>query len=104
MTNKKVPDINIVDLSKKREQKEQEENKIPDVIIEKLERIVSKAKEGKLQSIVVNFDYEIEDSEKDDGNTGSMYYNKNQSPLEILGTIEIMKNQVFHMIFSSSKE
>jgi hypothetical protein len=96
----KPKDLNIVDLAKKREEKKKEEEKIPDVIVEKLKTICEKAEGGKLRSVVMNFDYEVEDDDdEDDGNSGSMFYNKSHNPLEVLGTVEVMKSQVFHMIF-----
>lgn len=108
MTDKKIPNINIVDLSKKREERKKEEDKVPAEIVKKIEDILQKAKDGKLVSIVMNFRYDIEDDEKDDekddGNHGSMYYNKSQSPLEVLGTVEMMKAQVFQLIYQDYME
>jgi hypothetical protein len=99
MTNKKPPDINIIDISQRREEKKKEAEKVPIEIIEKLETIVQKAKADKLVSIVMNFNYKLDKDEEDDGNHGSMYYNKSRSGLEVLGTVEMMKSQVFQLIY-----
>jgi hypothetical protein len=95
----KSKDINIVDLSKKREEAKKEREKIPEPLIEKLRKVVQKAEEDKIRSLVLNFDYETEEDEEDDGSSGTMFFNKTQSPLEIIGVIEVMKSQAFHMLF-----
>lgn len=87
---KKIKDINIIDLSKEREKIEEEQNRTPEIVIEKLEMLVEKAKEGKLNIAIVHFDYDIEEEEGDRG--GTLLWNKNNNILEILGLIEIIKD------------
>lgn len=99
MTDK---DINIVDLSEKRKEKEIEENKLPEFAVKKLKYILEKADEGKLNSLIVSF--AIDDDEKDEqqGDGGTLFFSRKNSILEVIGTLEIMKANAFEIFFAAS--
>ena len=96
MTQKKDTDspndLRVVDFQKAKDHAEKEENKLPDFFIEKIETLLEKAKEGKIQNLVLHFDFGDE-VENDDGEIvgGTLLWNRSRNAAELIGIVEIIK-------------
>lgn len=103
MTNKKDPkDIDIIDLTKRREELEEEKEKLPEFALNKLRLLLDKAEKGKVRSLVINFSFDDEGDQEDAG--GTLFFNKSQSALKILGVIELMKVTALDLLLTHAYE
>jgi len=99
--------LNIVDLSQAREKVEKEKQQLPPFILDELKILLEKAQNQKLKSLVINYVFEEEETEteeEDDNTGGTIFFNKRESILEILGTIEIMKATAFDILYRNRYE
>jgi hypothetical protein len=103
MTNKEPEDINIISLSDRKKKKEEEQNKVPDSVIEKLEHVLKMAKENKLILLAVSFEHEPEKKESDTEG-GTFFYSECSNAYEVLGFIDVMKDTAFDLLFSRGEE
>lgn len=68
------------------------EEKVPEFVTEMLELILEQSKKGTLRTIVCHFTHEPDTKEEDPHAGGTLFWNHNHNPLEILGLLEIMKS------------
>jgi hypothetical protein len=79
--------------------KRSKEEEIPKFIAETLELILTKVKEGKLKTIICHFNHQ--EKEEDMLQGGTMFWNYNQNPVEILGLMEVMKSSALDFVHDS---
>jgi len=89
---KKKNNLILVDFKKAKEEKE----KIPEFLLEKIELLLVKAKEGKLRTAIIHFDFIPDDDEEHDEDNptiigGTLLWNHVHNGLELLGLIETIK-------------
>lgn len=78
--------------------KKPKEDEVPKFVVELLEKMLAKAKEGKLKTIITHFNYQEGEDEKFHG--GTIFWNESGNPIEILGLAELVKSVALDYVYS----
>jgi hypothetical protein len=87
----------IVDLTKYKRKKKEEEERPPEFVMEKVQMLLDKAKEGKLTVAIVHFMYKTEKNEEDpdEEEGGTLMWHKENNAIELLGLTDLIKSVAF---------
>ena len=70
----------------------------PAFVIEILEKVLAKAKEGKLKTLITHFGFVQDDTEEYQG--GTVLWNDSGNAVEMVGVTEILKHMAMDYVFS----
>jgi len=88
----KPPELKLLDFNKMKT----EDEKPPEILMEKLQLMNDKAKAGKLKNVVLHFDYENDEGETEGG---TMLWHRENNALELLGLSEVVKSAALQFAF-----
>jgi len=80
--------------------KKPQEEEVPKFVVELLEKMLEKAKAGTLKTFIAHFNYQDKEEENYEG--GTVFWNENNNPIEILGLTEIIKNVALDYVYGAS--
>lgn len=93
----------VINLSDRKEKIEKEELQLPEIIIKKLKHLYEMALVGKVESLILNYEYILTDEELEDPNVddvgATLFFNQASNLREIIGDIEIMKRTAMDLLF-----
>jgi len=93
--------LSVVDLSKVRQQKEEELSKIPDDFLDEVKNLLSKSKKNKLSKAVIWFEVETDDEEKPLQPKLLLWHKEDNFP-ELHLITESVKNFIFDLCIGIS--
>jgi hypothetical protein len=70
----------------------------PKFVVEVLEKMLAKAKEGKLDTLIAHFSCKPSDTEEE-YNAGTVFWNDSGNPVEMVGLTEILKSMALSYVF-----
>lgn len=77
--------------------KKPQEQEVPKFVVELLEKMLEKAKNGQLKTLIAHFNYQ--EKEEDSYQGGTMFWNETNNPIEILGLTEIVKSVALDYVY-----
>jgi len=93
-------DLNVVNLAQRREENKEKVNP-PDFVVERLKELYEVSANQKLKNLIVNYEFTNDKGELDGA---TMFFRSNNSFLEILGSIEVMKVAALEVLSESMYE
>ena len=89
MSNKEKPDLKVVDFTEEKKKRELHTN-VPMFLLDKLVLLCDAAKDNKLKSIILHFDYENEEDELDGG---TLLWSHNKDVLKLLALCDLIHDE-----------